>query len=76
MVSEKKVTCSPLLPLFVFSGDVPRLSDQPKVYRLDDEGCSRMGDEGCPNENPSVDDATGYSKEEEEATSVSCKEVL
>jgi len=28
-----------------------------------------MGDEGCPNENPSVDDATGYSKEEEEATS-------
>jgi hypothetical protein len=26
-----------------------------------------MGDEGCPNENPSVDDATGYSKGEEEA---------
>jgi hypothetical protein len=25
-----------------------------------------MYDEGCPNENQSVDDATGYSKEEEE----------
>jgi hypothetical protein len=35
-----------------------------------------MGDEGCPNENPSVGDATGYSKEEEEATSVSSEEFL
>jgi hypothetical protein len=26
-----------------------------------------MYDNGCPNENPTVDDATGYSKEEEEA---------
>jgi hypothetical protein len=26
-----------------------------------------MGDEGCHNEKPSVEDATGYSKEEEEA---------
>lgn len=25
-----------------------------------------MSDEGCPNEGPSVDDATAYSKEEEE----------
>ena len=35
-----------------------------------------MGDEGCPNESPSVDDATGYSKEEVEDTSVSCEEFL
>jgi chaperonin GroES len=26
-----------------------------------------MNDDGCPNENPSVEDATGYSNEEEEA---------
>lgn len=76
MVSEKRVTYSPP-PLFLFSGDVSRCSDQPKVHRPDDEGSSRMGDEGCPNQSPSVDDATGYSKEEEEeATSVSCEEFL
>ena len=68
MVSEKRVMCSPPPPLFFFSGDdVPRFSDQPKVHRPDDEGSSRMGDEGCHNEKPSVEDATGYSKEEEEA---------
>jgi hypothetical protein len=33
-----------------------------------------MGDEGCPNESPRVDDATGYSKEEEEADSIACEE--
>jgi len=27
-----------------------------------------MGDEGCPNESPSVDDATAYSKEERKLT--------
>jgi hypothetical protein len=32
-----------------------------------------MGDEGCPNESQSVDDATGYSKEEE-ADSMGCEE--
>jgi hypothetical protein len=74
MVSEKKVTCSP--PLFLFSGEVPRLSDQPTVHGPNDEGSSRKGDEGCANENPSVDDATGYSKEEEKATSASCEEFL
>jgi hypothetical protein len=37
-----------------------------------------MGDEGCPNESPSVDDATGYSKEEEEEeeNSLDLEEVL
>jgi hypothetical protein len=74
MVSDKRVPFPS--PRFIFSGDVPRFSDQPKVHRPNDEGSSRMGDEGCPNENPSVDDATGYSKEEEEATSVSCEEFL
>ena len=74
MVSEKRITCSP--PLFLVSSDVPRFSDQPKEHRPNDEGSSQMGDEGCPNENPSVDDATGYSREEEGATSVSCEEFL
>ena len=67
MTSDKRVTFPPP-PLFLYPGDVPRFSDQPKVHRPDDEG--------CPNENPSVDDATGYSKEEEEATSASCEEFL
>jgi len=65
--SDKRVTFPPS-SLLLFSGDVPRFSDQPKVRRPDDEGPSRMGDEGCPNEDPSVDDATRYSKEEEEDT--------
>ena len=75
MVSEKRVTCFPP-SLSLFSGDVPQFSDQPRVHCPDYEGSSRMGDEGCPNENPSVDDATGYSKEEEEATSVSSEQFL
>jgi hypothetical protein len=35
-----------------------------------------MGDEGCPNESSSVDDATGYSREEEEANAMSSEDVL
>ncbi len=66
MVADKGVP--PLLPpLVLVAGDVPRFADQPKVHRPNDEGSSRMNDEGCPNESPSVDDATGYSHEEEEA---------
>ncbi len=76
MVSAKRVRCSTSPPLFLFSGDVPRFSDQLAVHHSDDEGSSRMGGEGCPNENPSGDDATGYSKQEEEATSVSWEEFL
>jgi hypothetical protein len=56
--------------------DVARLTDEPKVLSPNDEGSSRMSDEGCPNESPSVDDATGYSKEEEVANSIGCEEVL
>ena len=67
MVSEKRLTCSPTPPLFLFSGDVPRFSDQPKVYGRKEKASSQMYDNGSPNENPTVDDATGYSKEEEEA---------
>ncbi len=72
MVSDKRVPFPPS-SLFLVSRDVLRFPDQPKVRRPNNEGSSRMGDEGCPNESPSVDDATGYSKEEEEATSVSCE---
>ena len=66
MVSERSVTCFPPPHLFLFSNNVPRFSDQPRVPGRDGEASSRMYDEGCPNENQSVDDATGYSKEEEE----------
>jgi hypothetical protein len=58
------------------SGNVPRFPDEPKILSPNDEGSSRMSDEGCPNERPSVDDATGYSKEEEEDNSIGCEEVL
>ena len=54
-------------PLVLVSGDVPRVSDQPTGRRLNDDSSSRMNDEGCPNENLTVDVPTGYSKEEEEA---------
>lgn len=43
--------------------------------RSDDGSSSRMGDEGCPNEGPSVDDATGYSREEEEVEAMPREEV-
>jgi hypothetical protein len=48
-------------------GNVPQSPQQSEVYRREEETSSRRGDEGCPDESPSVDDATGYSKEEEEA---------
>jgi hypothetical protein len=75
MVSAERV---PFTPSFLWhvSRDVPRFPDLPKVQSSQDGGSSQMGDEGCPNESPSVDDATGYSKEEEEDTSVSCEEFL
>lgn len=66
LVSDKRVTRSQPPPLFLLSGDVPRFSDQPKVYGREEEASSRMYDDGCPNENSTVDDATGYSREEEE----------
>jgi|SRR5579864_558882 len=47
--------------------EVARRLDQPLVNRqVDDASSSRMGDEGCPNESQSVQDATGYSIEPEE----------
>jgi hypothetical protein len=68
MVFDEKVTSSPTPSLYHSSGPVPLFCDQPKVQDSRDREASwRMYDEGCPNENPSVDDATGYSKEEEEA---------
>jgi len=51
--------------------EVARRLDQPLVNRQGDDGSSsRMGDEGCPNESPSVEDATGYSIEKEESESM------
>lgn len=54
-------------PRVLGSGDVPRRSGQPGVYGPTDENLCRMNDEGCPNDSQSVDDATGYSKEEEDS---------
>jgi hypothetical protein len=45
--------------------EVVRFPDQPNVHTPTDEASTRMGDEGCPNESQSVEDATGYSREEE-----------
>jgi|HubBroStandDraft_2_1064218.scaffolds.fasta_scaffold421419_1 hypothetical protein len=66
MLADKSVPLPPA-PLVLVSRDVPRVSDQLKGRRPNDEGSSRMNDEGCPNESRSVDDDTGYSQEEEEA---------
>lgn len=46
-------------------GTLGRCFNHPK----DSADSLQMGDEGCPNENTSVDDAAGYSREEEEAES-------
>jgi hypothetical protein len=72
MVFARKVL-SPALPAPVLA-DVGRFPVQPKVQSATDEASSRMGDEGCPNESQSVEDATGYSKEEE-VSAMSCEEV-
>jgi hypothetical protein len=74
MISDRRLPFSSLAPSLT-SGHVARFPDQPNVLSPNDEGSSRMGDEGCPNESQSVDDATGYSKEEE-ADSIGCEEVL
>jgi hypothetical protein len=48
---------------------------KPKVLVPNNEGSLRMGAaEGCPNESQSIEDATGYSREEEEADSMGCEE--
>jgi hypothetical protein len=58
MNADKSVLLPPP-PLVLVSGD--------EVHRPNDDSSSRMNDDGCPNENPSVEDATGYSNEEEGA---------
>jgi hypothetical protein len=74
MFSDRRLPFSSLAPVLASSHVAP-FPDQPKVLSRKDEGSARMSDEGCPNESPSVDDATGYSKEEE-ADSIGCEEVL
>jgi hypothetical protein len=76
MISDRRPPFSSLAPVLA-SGHVAPFPDQPKVLSPNDEGSLQMGDEGCPNESQSVDDATGYSKEEEEeADSIVCEEFL
>ncbi len=75
MISDRRFPFSPLAPVLA-SGHVARFPDQPKVLSPNDEGSLRMGNEGCPNESQSVNDATGYAKEEEEADSIGCEEFL
>jgi hypothetical protein len=72
MLLRQKTSISMSVPS---GGDVARFSDEPNFPSANDEGSLRMSDEGCPNESPSVDDATGYSKEEEEANSIGYEEV-
>ncbi len=57
MVSHK--VPSPAQPLAFMAGDLARFPDQPKIPGPNDDASSRMGDEGCPNESQSIDDATG-----------------
>ena len=67
MISDRRLPFSSLAPVLA-SGHVARFPDQPKVLSPNDDGSLRMGDEGCPNESPSVGDATAYSKEERKLT--------
>jgi len=62
---DTSIPFSPL-PICHFSGEDPQLSNRPEVHHLNDER-TQMGDEGCPNDNPSSDDTTGYSQGEDEA---------
>jgi hypothetical protein len=73
MISDRRLPSSSLRPVLA-SDHVARFHDQPKVLVPNDEGSLRMGDEGCPNESRSVDDATGYSREEEEGDSMGREE--
>ena len=75
MISDRRLPFSSLPPVLDW-GDVARFPGQPEILGRNDEGSLRMGDEGCPNESPGVDDATGYSKEQEADNSISCEEVL
>jgi hypothetical protein len=51
--------------------EVARPLDPRSINRQgDDSSSSRMADEGCPNESPSVQDATGYSIEEKRTESL------
>jgi len=77
MVSKKRAPFA-RSPLFLVPGNVARFPDQPKMHGPNDDASSRMGHEDCPDESSSVDDATGYSREEEEerANSMSCEEGL
>jgi hypothetical protein len=73
MVFARKVSPPPLV---VIAHDITRFPVQPEVHSSSDEASSRMGDEGCPNESPSVEDATGYSREEEKVNAMSCEDIL
>jgi len=79
MIPTRRLPSSLLLLPVLASDHVAQFPHQLRVFVPNDEDSLRMGDEGCPNESPSVDDATGYSKEEEEEeeeNSLDCEEVL
>jgi hypothetical protein len=65
MISETNGTFRPIQDMSFGPGDTPQAPRQPSA--CEEAASSRMHDEGCPNESPSVDDATGYSQEEENA---------
>lgn len=74
MIPNRRSPSSLLFPPVLASDHVAQFPDRLRVLVSNDEGSLRMGNEGCPNESQSVDDATGYSREEEEADSMGCEE--
>jgi hypothetical protein len=73
MASNSSVPSTPVAAILF--REVARYPNQPTVnHPGDNANSSRMGDEGCPNESASLDDATGYSREEEEVESTTGEE--
>jgi len=75
MVRARKISSPP--PLDSALRELAQFPDQLRLGVPGDTGSSsRMGDEGCPYERSSVEDATGYSNEEQELESRAGEETL
>jgi hypothetical protein len=70
-LKELTVIFGKIVPLPSLLSSLPHKASrgsEPKALPADDDGSSRMGDDGCPKEQPG-DDTTGYSEEEQDALS-------